>query len=137
MEGVKAMHHKMSTKTNALNWFEIAVKNISRAKQFYESIFDIKMNDMEMMGMKMALFPYENGKGTVGGALVQSRMHTPGATGAVVYLNANPDMQNVLTKVERAGGKISMPKTLIGEEIGYMAVISDTEGNNIGLHSNS
>src|SRR5262245_24789888 len=66
---------KMSKDTNALNWFEIAVKDISRAKKFYEKIFEVEMAEMEMMGMKMAMFPYDGTKGTVGGSLVQSNMH--------------------------------------------------------------
>ncbi|WP_197739839.1 VOC family protein [Pedobacter sp. BS3] len=131
------MSAKMSAETNALNWFEIAVKDISRAKKFYQSIFEIEMEEMEMMGMKMAMFPWNPEQGKVGGALVQSQMHTPGITGSFIYLNGNPDLQNVLNRVEKAGGKISMPKTFIDENTGYMAFINDTEGNNIGLHSNN
>jgi predicted enzyme related to lactoylglutathione lyase len=52
-----------------------------------------------------------------------------------VYLNANPDLQAVLDRVEDAGGTILMPKTAIGLDAGYFALISDTEGNTIGLHS--
>lgn len=129
------MTEKMSPGTNAINWFEIAVKDIAKAKKFYEKIFGIEMPEMEMMGMKMAMFPYDETKGTVSGALVQSEMHTPGMSGSIIYLNANPDLQNVLDRIEKAGGKISMPKTSIGENIGYMAFFTDTEGNNIGLHS--
>ena len=130
------MNKKMSAETNALNWFEIAVEDISRAKYFYEKIFEIEMNSMEMMGMKMAVFPWSVENGKVSGALVQSQMHTPGTTGVIIYLNANPDLQNVLNKVEHAGGKTMMPKTLIDKNTGYMAFFTDTEGNNIGLHSN-
>jgi len=89
-----------------------------------------------MMGMKMAMFPYDGSKGTVGGSLVQSQTYTPGATGAVVYLNANPDLDLVVGRIEKAGGKVVIPKTLIDENTGYMAFFSDTEGNTIGLHSN-
>jgi predicted enzyme related to lactoylglutathione lyase len=53
----------------------------------------------------------------------------------LVYLNGNPDVQNVLDKVEAAGGKILVPKTQISPEHGYMAVFADTEGNRIGLHA--
>ena len=56
--------------------------------------------------------------------------------GAVIYLNANPDLQLVLNRVEKAGGKILMPKVLIDENTGNMAFILDTEGNKVGLHSN-
>lgn len=130
------MSKKMSADTNALNWFEIAVTDIARAKNFYEKIFEVELSEMEMAGMKMAMFPSQGKNGTVGGALVQSQMHKPSMTGCVVYLNANPDMQHVLNRIESAGGKITMPKTLIDEQTGYMAFFADTEGNNVGLHSN-
>jgi len=127
----------MNKKENSINWFEISVSNINRAKKFYESIFDIKMEESEMMGMKMASFPYEPGSGNASGSLVQSEFHTPSSDGVKIYLNGNPDLSAVLSKVEKAGGKVTMPKTNIGEEIGYMAFFLDTEGNSIALHSNN
>jgi len=130
------MTKKISAETNAINWFEIPVTDIARAKKFYETILEIEMTPMEMMGLKMAMFPYDGSKGTVGGALVQSEMHTPSATGAVIYLNANPDLDLVFNRIEKAGGKTSMPKTLIDKNTGYMAFFTDTEGNTVGLHSN-
>lgn len=125
----------MSEETNAINWFEIAVTDIARATKFYETILNIKTNPLEMMGMKMSMFPNSGLNGTVGGALVQSEMHVPSQTGSVVYLNANPDLNIVMEKIEEAGGKVSMPKTLIDESTGYMAFFTDTEGNTVGLHS--
>lgn len=124
----------MTAQENSLNWFEISVKDISRAKKFYEKIFGIKMAEMEMMGMKMAFFPWEGGSGKASGGLCQSKMHKPSKSGVKVYLNANPDLSKVLKKVEKAGGEVTMPKTSIGEN-GFMAFFNDTEGNSIGLHS--
>ena len=129
------MNEKMSSETNALNWFEIPVTDISRAKKFYETIFEISMEDMEMSGMKYAMFPFDPMKRKVAGGLAQSPMHTPSATGSIIYLNANPDVQLVLNKVEQAGGKIIVPKTEISPEYGHMAVIIDPEGNRIAMHS--
>jgi predicted enzyme related to lactoylglutathione lyase len=73
----------------------------------------------------------------VGGALCDSDgFHKPSATeGPLVYLNANPDVQLVLDKVEAAGGSILVPKTEITPEYGHMAVILDTEGNRIAFHA--
>ena len=130
------MSSKLDQSTNAINWFEIPVTDMDRAKKFYETIFDIAMTPMEMMGMKMAMFPGDGSAGKVSGALVQSSMHQPGSTGSVLYLNGNPDLDIVLRKVSKAGGEIAMPKTIIDENTGYMAFIIDTEGNKIGLHSN-
>jgi predicted enzyme related to lactoylglutathione lyase len=127
----------MDTSVNALNWFEISVNDIARAKKFYEDIFSIKMDTMEMMGMQMAFFPMENMNGYVSGGLVQGPMHKPSADGAKIYLNGNPDLDEALSKVEAAGGKVTMPKTKISDDIGYMAFFIDTEGNGVALHSNN
>ncbi len=126
----------MDKTTNALNWFEIPALDIKRAKKFYESIFKIEMQDMgEMMGMKMVGFPGEMNSGKASGGLVQSTMHKPSKEGAVIYLNANPSIQTVLDRIEKAGGKIVMPKTEISKEIGNMAFFIDSEGNKVALHA--
>jgi len=130
------MGKKIDKDTNAINYFEIAVSDIKRATKFYETIFEITLRAGDWGGMKMAMFPTDGNNGTVSGALVQSQMHTPSATGAIVYLNGNPDMQLVLDRIEKAGGKVTMPKTLIDKQIGYMAYFTDTEGNRVALHSN-
>lgn len=126
----------MTPQVNTLNWFEISVSDISRAKKFYETIFGIDMPVQEMMGMQMAFFPAENMNGKVSGALVQSPSHKPSMDGAKIYLNGNPDLANALGKIEAAGGKVVMPKTHISDDIGYMAFFIDSEGNNVALHSN-
>lgn len=125
----------MKSTENALNWFEIAVNDIARAKKFYETVFDMEMSQQEMMGMKMAFFPTDDSTGKVSGALVQSDMHKPSAEGAVIYLNGNPDLTLALGKIDGAGGKIIMPKTFISDTIGYMAFFIDTEGNKVAIHS--
>jgi predicted enzyme related to lactoylglutathione lyase len=125
----------MDKTTNSLNWFEIPVTDLERAKHFYQVAFGIHMDVMDMMGMKMAAFPTENGNGKASGALVQSENHAPSMDGTVVYLNANPDMSPVLERIEQEGGRILMPKTAISPEIGYMAFFMDTEGNKVALHS--
>ena len=127
----------MTSKENALNWFEISASDIKRAKKFYETIFGIEMPEQEMMGMKMAFFPAEDMNGKVSGGLVQSDMHKASAEGTKIYLNGNPNLDTALGKVAAAGGKVVMPKTKISDEIGHMAFFIDTEGNNIGLHSNN
>jgi len=125
----------MDSTVNVLNWFEISVADIARAKKFYETIFSITMDEMEMMGMKMAMFPYDPMSGKLSGGLAQSDMHKPSTDGVKVYFNGNPDLDTVLSKVEAAGGKVAMPKSKISDDIGYMAFFIDSEGNTIGLHS--
>lgn len=122
---------------HAISWFEIPSNDIERAQKFYEAIFGITMIPMDMDKLKMRLFPVEDMNTGVGGAIVHSDgFHKPSLTdGPLIYLNGNPDVQAVLDRTEAAGGKIMVPKTPISPEYGFMAVIMDTEGNRIGLHS--
>jgi len=122
---------------NAISWFEIPTTDINRAQKFYETIFGITMMPMDMPNIKMRMFPLDDMMTQVGGALVDSGgFHKASATdGPLIYLNANPDVQIILDKVVEAGGSIMVPKTEISPEYGFMAVITDTEGNRIGLHS--
>ena len=83
----------------------------------------------------MAFFPCD--KGAVGGALVNHEWYSPSDKGVLVYLDAEPDLENVLSKVEKAGGKVIIKKKLISPEIGYMGVFEHTEGNRVALHSMS
>ena len=121
---------------NAISWFEIPSTDLARATKFYETIFDIKLNPLDLPEIKMRLFPLEDNMNGVGGAIVDSGgFHKPSSTdGPLLYLNANPDVQNVLDKIEAAGGKIIVPKMSIGE-YGFMGAFIDTEGNRIALHS--
>jgi uncharacterized protein len=122
---------------NAISWFEIPTTDIDRAQKFYETIFGITMMPMDMPNIKMRMFPLDDMMTQVGGALVDSGgFHKASATdGPLIYLNGNPDVQNILDKVVEAGGSIMVPKTEISPEHGFMAVFIDTEGNRIGLHS--
>jgi predicted enzyme related to lactoylglutathione lyase len=122
---------------NAISWFEIPATDLPRAQKFYETIFSIQMIPMDMENIKMRMFPLDDMMTQVGGAVVDSGgFHKPSLTeGPLIYLNGNPDVQNVLNKVEAAGGTVMVPKTQISPEYGYMAVFIDTEGNRIGLHS--
>ena len=121
---------------NAVSWVEIPSTNLERAQKFYETIMEIKFTALDLPNIKMRLFPLDDMNG-VGGALVDSKgFHKPSATdGPLVYLNGNPELQLILNRVEKAGGKILVPKTQISEEYGYMCVIQDTEGNRIAFHA--
>ncbi|MBL7721694.1 MAG: VOC family protein [Chitinophagaceae bacterium] len=122
---------------NAISWFEIPATDIDRAQQFYETVFQIKMQPMDFQSTKMRMFPIDDPMKGIGGTLIDSGgFHKPSATdGPLIYLNGNPNVQIFLDRVEAAGGKIMVPKTEISPEYGYMAVFLDTEGNRIALHS--
>lgn len=118
---------------NSLNWFEIPVLDFERAVKFYGELFQFTMPVTEMMGYQMAFFDVE--RGGIGGALVKGEGYFPSHRGSLIYLNAEPDLQIVLDRVEDAGGKMLVQKTILSETLGYFAFITDTEGNKVALHS--
>ena len=120
---------------NAINWIEIPVENFDRAKKFYAAIYDYEMPETNVGPTRMGFLPYEQKEGRVGGAICQGPGYQPSQQGSLPYLNGGADLETVLNRVPKAGGKILIPKTFIGESIGYFAQFLDTEGNRIALHS--
>ncbi|MSO20278.1 MAG: VOC family protein [Acidobacteria bacterium] len=118
----------------AINWFEIPASDFDRAVKFYETIFQEKLNVMNLGATKLAMFQVDWSKST-GGAIAAGRGFEPSQNGTKVYLSGGEDLSGVLGRVEEAGGKIVVPKTQITPEVGYMAAFIDTEGNWVGLHS--
>lgn len=125
---------KLSSQTNALNWFEIPTTNINRARKFYETILGIQMIEAEDPNMKLIMFPFEPGSGKLSGGIVQEEKMKTSMDGTTVYLNGNPDMTPILKRVGAAGGKVLVNKLSIGNH-GNIAYIQDTEGNKVGIHS--
>lgn len=118
---------------NAINWFEIPATDFDRAVKFYSAILDTELYTTQMGGYNMAFLPMEE-KG-VGGAIVSGDGCEPSQTGTLVYLNAGNDLTDILSRVEPNGGSVVLPKTLITEDIGYMAAFIDSEGGKVALHS--
>lgn len=118
---------------NLISIIEIPTVDFLRAVAFYRAILDINIEELEMDGVKMGLFP-NDGEG-VFVQLINGSEYKPSADGTMVYLNAGDDLQVVANKIKLSGGKIVVPKTEIGPEIGFFAMFTDTEGNKIGLHS--
>ena len=121
---------------SAIDWFQIPASDLVRAKTFYETICGVSLRKMEgPPGMEMWAFPADRQSGEIGGHIVSGEGAVPSATGTVVFLNADPDLQVVLDRVDGAGGRVLMPKTPTSGDAGYFAMIADTEGNTVGLHS--
>lgn len=113
--------------------FEIPATDISRAIGFYEAILDISIEPMEMANLQMGILPYEGQ--LVAGVILQGEGYEPSSKGVTVYLNGGDDLQTILDKVEKSGGKILVPKTPHADEVGFFAIFQDSEGNRLGLHS--
>jgi predicted enzyme related to lactoylglutathione lyase len=124
-------------RNNAVGWFEIPVINMERAIRFYETVFECKLERHQMGPLDMAWFPWVDSAAGAGGSLVCApEFYTPEKNGTLVYFNAQSgDLANELGRVESVGGSILQKKTLIAEDVGFMAVVFDTEGNRIALHS--
>jgi predicted enzyme related to lactoylglutathione lyase len=125
----------MSTSANPVNWFEIPVKDLARAKRFYEKVFDTALDPLDMGGIKMAWFPRPpNAQGSSGG-LVEAPGRTPSKTGTVVFFRV-PNIESTLAAVQQYGGRIVMPKASGGDH-GAVAQFEDSEGNLVALYSDS
>lgn len=117
-----------------VSWFEIPAINFQQAVDFYNYIFKLEMEKNHEGNYAMAFFPANNG---IGGAIVAGPGSTPSDTGPLIYLNGGKDLNQVLERVETAGGRIIMSKTLINKDSGYFAIFIDSEGNKLALHSNN
>lgn len=125
----------MEMNLNAVNWVEIPVTDFERAQKFYSAIFDYEMPASPMGPARMGFLIYDRNKGGIGVAIVQGPGYEPSGKGVKVYLNGGSDLNHVLNRVEKAGGKIILPKTQITPELGHFATFQDSEGNQISLHS--
>ena len=119
---------------NAVSWFEIPVSDMQRAMSFYNAVFgfDLKVN---LMGeLQMAWFPADHTGPGASGSLIKHEAYTPSTEGALVYF-ACEDVAENISRVEDAGGQVMKEKIQISEEVGFMALALDTEGNRIAFHS--
>jgi predicted enzyme related to lactoylglutathione lyase len=116
-----------------LNWFEIPVKDMERAANFYGNTFHFHMHEMGMEGGEMVMIMNEDHQAD--GALVKHKDRKPSHDGTIVFLDCGDDLQPFLDRVEGNGGKILTPKTVMDKESGAFAFIQDSEGNKLGLHS--
>jgi len=114
-------------------WFEIPAGDFVRAKRFYEQVFGVALKEEQMGPMRLGVFPYAGE--AVSGCVIAGQGYKAGKDGSVVYISAGADLAEPLARVEGAGGKVLLPKTLINAEIGYFAHFLDSEGNRVGMHS--
>lgn len=126
----------MSTppRTNAIEWFELPVRDLDRAQAFYEKLLGNSLRREAMGDKQLAVFAY--GDTGVGGCLMAgANVAAPSADGALVYLNAGPSLDATLARVAAAGGRITTPKVQLPDGMGCFAHIADSEGGRVGLHA--
>jgi len=114
-------------------FIEIPVADMNRAITFYNSLFEITLQEREIAGVSMAFFP--TAKNDIDCALIKDDLHyCPSEKGVLAYLDGSPDLNTLLGRVETAGGRIILPKTKISDQHFY-AIFGDTEGNRLALFS--
>jgi uncharacterized protein len=130
----------MTPHRNPVGWFEIYVTDMDRARAFYESVLNIQMQPLPNPdgmdgGFEMLMFPsdMENNAPGCGGTLCRMDGFTPGAGGTLIYFSCE-DCAVQASRVAAAGGQVFREKFSIAP-YGFIALILDTEGNMIGLHS--
>jgi uncharacterized protein len=127
----------MTPDHNVVGWFEIPVTDMDRAIRFYERVLDLSLDRQTMGELDMAWFPFvAEGTGAPGTLVHAPKHYAPSDKGTLIYFSAfSGDLNVELSRVAAAGGKVLQEKTLITEEIGYMGLFLDTEGNRIAVHS--
>lgn len=118
---------------NPVIWFEIYVQDMARAKAFYEVVFQLKLERLNGPGPEMWSFPMAMDKVGAGGALVKMEGMPSGGNSSLVYFSCE-DCAVEAARAGKHGGRVQRDKVSIGE-YGFIALVVDTEGNLIGLHS--
>ena len=120
--------------TQAINWFEIPVRDIDRATVFYEKLLATTIRRETIATHTLGVFGYDDH--ATGGCLIAGDdVPAPAQNGTLIYLNAGPSLDTVLARVEALGGRITTPKVTLPGDMGVFAHVVDTEGNRVGLHA--
>ena len=120
--------------SNVVGWFEIYVSDMQRAVKFYAEVFNLgDFTEINIGEERLCMFPSVEDRPYISGALVETRHHSPGVGGTVVYFHST-DCGVEEARIAAAGGEVLRPKYSIGE-FGYVCIFKDTEGNLVGIHS--
>lgn len=117
---------------NPVGWFEIYVQDMPRARAFYESVFGVQLTRLDTP-LEMWAFPGQPDRYGCPGALVQMPGVPSGGGGTMVYFSCD-DCAVEARKAQAAGGAIQRERFSIGP-YGFVALVTDPDGNCIGLHS--
>lgn len=118
---------------NPVGWFEIYVQDMPRARAFYEQVFALTLTPLDSPGIELLAFPMQPNGGGASGALAKMPGFQSADNSVLVYFSC-ADCAVEAARAEAAGGRLHKAKTSIGQ-YGFIALVSDTEGNMIGLHS--
>ncbi len=123
---------------NTLVWFELPVSDLTRAKHFYERVFNTRLKaDDRFPGL--AIFP-RSAEEAATGALVQAGPDShlgasPSTDGTVVFLNCDGDLDGVLHRAQSLGATVLQEVAQLPSGMGWIAQFRDLDGNRVGLHA--
>lgn len=120
---------------NPVNWFEIYVQDIERARRFYEAVLAVKMEAITPPDGELSMYAFPMSTDNFGssGAIVHHDMVPSGGNSTLVYFHCD-DCSIEEARIETAGGKLERAKMSIGE-YGFISLATDPDGNRFGLHS--
>lgn len=119
---------------NQVVWVDIPVQDLDRAIRFYSAVLANPVKKEEYPGLTIGLLPGYDGENTVSGCLSPHPSEKPSDHGILIYLNVQGRLEQAATAAAQNGGKVITPPHQIGPH-GFRAVVLDTEGNRIALHS--
>ena len=124
---------------DTLCWTDIPVTNLDRAIKFYSALLGKEVRKMSETGFEYGLLPHEeqNASGClcVGGDSVGNK-NEPSETGPLIYLSVEGRLNEAVGAARVNGGKVLQERQQIGPH-GVRAIIVDSEGNRIALHSSA
>lgn len=121
--------------TRPIDWFEIPVRDMDRAQKFYETLLAAPLHRETIGAQTLAVFAYDPTAGVGGCLLAGPTVPAPSQAGTLVYLQARPSLDAVLSRVTEAGGSVVTPKVQLPGDMGCFAHVADSEGNRVGLHA--
>ena len=124
MSDLNALH-------NRAVWFDIPVSDLGRAAEFYRAVLDVKVDDVDAGGYEFCVIEHTDGNG---GCLVPNAKEISGSAGILLYMNVDGRIRDAVAKTPGKGGKVLEPTHGIGPH-GFRAIVLDSEGNRIALHS--
>ncbi|OFY71552.1 MAG: hypothetical protein A3G23_04725 [Bacteroidetes bacterium RIFCSPLOWO2_12_FULL_37_12] len=139
---------------NIISWFEIPASNFNRAVKFYRNTLEVEIELHNFNGIAHGVFKIPGEPANrITGAIIDCPEKRSDNVGPVLFFSAGTEMVEVLNRIVAEGGKILLnktlirdiiskdkaiiPKTLIDHNVGYYAYFLDSEGNKMGLFSNS
>lgn len=114
--------------------FEIPADDLERAQSFYREAFGWQINPIPEMSYTTVTTSAVDDDGTplepgaINGGMLERQ---PPVTGPVIVISVD-DVDETLARVERLGGRVTQPKTPVGD-LGFSGYFVDPEGNTVGL----